>query len=392
MPIFKEVTKKDIEYYLKRRGISEDDLLVSKEFFSNSNPAPQRYVYKQIEGNEELEVSILEDELVLKSSPKGRDQVVASVFGSNGRDRSFVVQKYRYSKPVSGKSVSFTLDEWNKLLEFLEKLKFIDFTDSSRFKISQNSIVVEKIVSDEDQALLDTIKSLKGGNRSNFLESLTAEKTFTENDLNVLSGRKAGLKIFKEQLYEKSGWKEPNWQEFFKDNPWIFGHGLDYRFLSILNREASVSDVDLDGKDTVKADYLLGANDFTVLVEMKEPNTPLFRGKKKIRSRTWGLSTELMDAVSQILVQKSEWLVNSQTGTHYDEQGGKIKQNTIDPKAILVVGMKSSIIGTDREIETKLKTFELFRRDSRNVEIVTYDELYKRAFYIVNQTTPEVMD
>lgn len=386
MPIFKEVTKEDIEYYLKRRVISEDDLLVSREFISNSNPAPQRYVYKQIEGNEELEVSRLEDELVLKSSPKGRDQVVVTVFGSNGRDRSFVVQKYRYSKPISGKSVSFTSDEWNKLLEFLEKLKFIDFTDSSRFKISQNSIVVDNIVSDEDQALLDAIKSLKGVNRSDFLESLTAEKTFTENDLNVLSGRKSGLKMFREQLYEKSDWIESNWQEFFKNNPWIFGYGLDYRFLSILNREASVSDVDLDGSNTVKADFLLGANDFTVLVEMKVPNTPLFRGKQNKRSRTWGLSTELMDAMSQILVQKSEWLVNSQTGTHFDEQGGAIQQSTVDPKAILVVGMKSTITGTDREKETKLKTFELFRRDSRNVEIVTYDELFKRAFYIVNQT------
>jgi len=388
MPFFKDVTNEDIEYYLKRKGLSEGDLLVSKEFFTVSNPAPQRYVYKQIEGCEDLEVSVLEDELVLKSSPKGRDQVVASVFGGNGRDRSFVIQKYRYSKPVSGKSVSFTLDEWNKLLEFLEKLKFIDFTDSSRFRISQNSIVVDNIVSDEDQALLDTIKSLQGGDRSDFLERLTDSKTFTDNDLNVLSGRKSGLKIFREQLYEKSNWTEPNWQEFFENNPWIFGYGLDYRFLSILNREASVSDVDVDGSNTVKADYLMGANDFTVLVEMKVPNTPLFRGNVKLRSRTWGLSKDLMDAVSQILVQKSEWLVNSQLGPHFDEQGGIIKQSTIDPKAILVLGMKSAISGTDREIETKLKTFELFRRDSRNIEIVTYDELYERAHYIVNQTMP----
>ena len=29
------------------------------------------------------------------------------------------------------------------------------------------------------------------------------------------------------------------------------------------------------------------------------------------------------------------------------------------------------------------KTFELFRRDSRNVEIITYDELYDRARFIV---------
>lgn len=35
------------------------------------------------------------------------------------------------------------------------------------------------------------------------------------------------------------------------------------------------------------------------------------------------------------------------------------------------------------EIEIKKKTFELFRNDSRNIEILTYDELYDRARYIV---------
>lgn len=31
----------------------------------------------------------------------------------------------------------------------------------------------------------------------------------------------------------------------------------------------------------------------------------------------------------------------------------------------------------------KRKTLELFRRDSRNVEIITYDELLERASFIV---------
>jgi hypothetical protein len=35
------------------------------------------------------------------------------------------------------------------------------------------------------------------------------------------------------------------------------------------------------------------------------------------------------------------------------------------------------------ELEIKKKTFELFRNDSRNIEILTYDELYDRARYIV---------
>ena len=100
------------------------------------------------------------------------------------------------------------------------------------------------------------------------------------------------------------------------------------------------------------------------------------------------MSTDLMDAISQILVQKAEWQVKSRSGTLHNEDGAEITQKAVDPKAILLVGMRSSLDGQDRESQTKKNTFELFRRDSRNVEIITYDELYDRAFYIVNQRLP----
>ena len=36
--------------------------------------------------------------------------------------------------------------------------------------------------------------------------------------------------------------------------------------------------------------------------------------------------------------------------------------------------------------KTKAKTFELFRRNCKDIEILTYDELFDRAYFIVNQT------
>jgi hypothetical protein len=55
----------------------------------------------------------------------------------------------------------------------------------------------------------------------------------------------------------------------------------------------------------------------------------------------------------------------------------------------LIVGSSEHFEGDDREKEMKLQTFELFRRDSRNVEILTYSELYDRADFIVNQKPAE---
>ncbi len=42
------------------------------------------------------------------------------------------------------------------------------------------------------------------------------------------------------------------------------------------------------------------------------------------------------------------------------------------------------------ELEIKKKTFELFRNDSRNIEFLTYDELYDRAKYIVEGERKEI--
>ncbi|MBK8292144.1 MAG: DUF4263 domain-containing protein [Flammeovirgaceae bacterium] len=116
----------------------------------------------------------------------------------------------------------------------------------------------------------------------------------------------------------------------------MFGYGLDYRFLSILQKEASVSSVDLDGKNEVISDFLLGDNNFTVIVELKRPDTALFETDKN-RSESWRLSRDLTYAVSQILTQKAEWEIKSET-KQFTESGQPISQSTVDPKTILIIG------------------------------------------------------
>ncbi|MDA1342347.1 MAG: DUF4263 domain-containing protein, partial [Proteobacteria bacterium] len=61
---------------------------------------------------------------------------------------------------------------------------------------------------------------------------------------------------------------------------------------------------------------------------------------------------------------------------------------TSDPKCILIVGSKTYFNDNQRDKVIKLGTFELFRRGSRNIEILTYDELHGRAYFIVDQKLP----
>ena len=71
------------------------------------------------------------------------------------------------------------------------------------------------------------------------------------------------------------------------------------------------------------------------------------------------------------------------TSKNYSASGELIGRMTVDPKSILLIGSNGQFSGTEKERTIKLRTFELFRRDSRNIEILTYDELYERAKFIV---------
>lgn len=211
------------------------------------------------------------------------------------------------------------------------------------------------------------------------IKDLVANR-FSKEDTSTILGRKDGLELFQAML-DKGDHSEPEWQKFFEVNDWIFGYGLRYQFLGILQREAHVSSTDLTGGESVISDFLLADAAFTKLVEIKRPDTPLF-GSRRNRSDAWCLSTELMDAVSQILAQKANWDLEG-TKTQFDKAGRRIEQGVADVDCILVIGDTNNADGTDQEKKIKAKTFELFRRNLRNVEILTYDELLDRAKYIV---------
>lgn len=387
-------TKEDgeIHYYKLREKSGPDTIYVSKlvEFESSvtGEKKSRREIRKVFGEPESSEIVRVKGEFILRSSPTGRDQIKVIVHENDNNCIGFVLQKFRgdTGNPMKETSFSFYDNEFHELLEFLNLVRFIDLSDTNNFKLSLSNLRDKVLVNKEDKELLDSFTHLEGEHRVNFLEKMR-ESSLTKQDLDILTGRKDGVTLFHQKLYIDKDWNEDQWQAFFAENTWIFGYGLDYRFLSILQKEAAVSGVDVDGKNTVNSDFLMGSTDFTVLVELKRPDTLLFEHAKN-RSHSWRLSQYLVHAMSQILAQKAAWEIKS-LETNYDEEGFPITQKTSDPKAILIIGRKDEIAGNPRDYEIKMKTFELYRRDSRNVEILTYDELYERAYYIVHQELPK---
>jgi len=279
-----------------------------------------------------------------------------------------------------------------KMISFLQKFK--NLVDTDEFDDSF------QIAKKEDTLTDEKVKEYLKNNPKLIQEVI--ENDIDEKDIVSIAYRKNELKQFKEMLNSdalleyKKLIKKPNtkdetaWQHFFMQNQWIFGYGLDYRFQGVLQKEFHASDTTASGKDGVIADYLLGDKRFTTFVELKLPTTLLF-GSSQNRAKSWKLSNELTDAYSQILEQKASSTIKIETTKDlYDDNNNKIVQHSYDSKTILIIGSWKEVEDSEdgeRVKEIKRKTFELFRRDSRNVEIMTYDELYERASFIVREHT-----
>lgn len=180
---------------------------------------------------------------------------------------------------------------------------------------------------------------------------------------------------------------EDYWQDFFQNNQWIFGYGLQYYFLTHLSDQPIYGGASFKGKGNQKGDFLLNTNatiKFTVLVEIKKPSTNLIAHNSKdeciqYRNGVWLVSKDLSGGVAQIQTNCKTWLKKSVEPENYDELNS---QNifTVNPKGILLIGNTSEL-----DKRSKIETFELFRRNISNPEIITFDELFERAKFIVTK-------
>jgi hypothetical protein len=352
-----------------------------------SNYKPNRLYWHEFEAGRFFQV-VHEDEkgAVMKFAPRTMLKVV--YIKDQDDIEGFEIIKVVHNKETERIKLSkFNFAQLKAFLSFISEIDLKGITEK-RLKIL-----------DDQELDSDTIRSLKtllsktGG--SELVETLINEGIISSKDIVNTSFRKRGLQIFTDLKNKQDYWKtyaqenelnkhseEKVWQFFFEKNTWIFGYGLDYRYQEILQREVHLSDAELDGTNTVIGDYLLGDNFFTTFVELKKPSTPLFANKGN-RSNSWKLSNDLIESVSQILEHKASGLIRLDSPQYI--KGEPLKQKAYDSKVILIIGDWKELEKSTNTIEKdiKKKTIELFRRDSRNVEIITFDELYERAKFIV---------
>jgi hypothetical protein len=265
-------------------------------------------------------------------------------------------------------------DKFWKLISFLQSLREIEVPRSSFSLISQGDAeIVTALRGRGKESIVSIIKQL----------SSTEGVRLSPQDINELLKRREVLETFRKAVRMNSqseGW----WQDFFEGNKWIFGYGLNYQILRQEQAQPYYGGTRFDRIGGQRGDYLtstMGDINFTVLVEIKTPGAPLLQGGVEIRSGAWSLSKDLTDALAQIEANIDTWYRQGSMQPDNWEELENRNVYTVQPKGIIVIGTLSQL----KDGRSKRETFQRFRRSIHGIDIITFDELYHRARYIVEK-------
>jgi len=298
-------------------------------------------------------------------------------------------------------SIAFSKSEqalvfW-KLIGFLNSFK--DIVDTGEFDTSfgvysKNKFIAEFETQTEKQKVED-IRTLinKSEIKETDIRSILFEKrkhnlkAFLFLLKNIELQGKTSIDYYREKYSVQPG-EEAIWHHFLKNNDWILGLNVDIKFIREFYDEQKVGTENSKSIGSPKAD-LLGVSDFTTLIELKHSETKIFKSvKSKGRANTWDFTSDFIEGVSQCLGQKFALERNYKTKDFVNDGGKMLDKNqtlTIDPKTVFIIGNRKMEFPHNLECDNHMKsqTFELFRRNNRNIDIVTFDELFERAYHTV---------
>ena len=171
------------------------------------------------------------------------------------------------------------------------------------------------------------------------------------------------IERFEEML--RANQSERNWQLFLNENSFLLNLAFGCPVVKVRG-QVSVGGHKHSGDGGKVTDFLV-KNKLTnnsALVEIKRPSTQLLN-ERSYREGVFAPSRDLVGAVNQVLDQKHHFELEF-TNT-------KVKSRLFDIESFSV--RCCLIVGTMPDDVDRLKSFELYRGNSKNVEIITFDEV-----------------
>jgi len=252
---------------------------------------------------------------------------------------------------------------YNALLNQLEPEKypekFIPYKKGSIIKFISNHDLLHNELSTSDTGIVtdlisENTKEIFNKNKNKLME---LERNIDLVTLEWL------VKEIDHLLNKKSS--EHEWQKLLTENPIILSLVFGFPIIKI-QEQASVGGKKISGKGEKITDFLVKNNltNNLAIVEIKKPSTRLL-GNIEYRGGVYTPSNELSGAINQLLDQKYQ--LQKQISQLKDNSGiYDIESYSIN--CLLII----SEIPTDPD---KVKSFELYRNNSKDISIYTFNEL-----------------
>ena len=210
----------------------------------------------------------------------------------------------------------------------------------------------------------------------NFFSAAKMEKTREIMDNKFIE---AALAEFADLQTRKSDTKtlEKQWQAFLKRHSWIFST-LFAQPVILHQQEAYVGGKTYDNQGGKYNDFLIksGLTNNVSFVEIKTHLTPLMDHRAYRGKDVFAASKDLTGCVGQVLNQRDNFQKDFWTLTKASRD-----TQTFNSRALVIIGSVAYLSDQQKG------AFELFRSNSRDVEILTFDELYLKIESLLKITT-----
>ncbi len=353
-----------------------------------------RIAHKVMDSSEAIVEAVEAGKLVLRTTRGGRQEIIAKFYESERHHKIVTIRKWNTEKGRPAGEVYFTFrdDEIPRLLGFLANIVNVRFDGAKGLNINDDGLQAVLLKKQDAETILSGETDLE-------LVARIAESQITEREIVALGYRRKQLEHFDRLLRDRAYFdqlaykKTPEavWQAFFEANSWIFGHGLSYIFMDPLDGrklEQTVRGFSLAGSGK-RVDSIMKTRAFVsslCFIELKTHYTPLIE-KSQYRPGVWAPSRDVSGGVAQaheavrasLQTLTSKFQPNDSDGNPTGEQLWQF-----EPRSYLIVGQLSQFLAEHGINEDQFRSFEIFRRNVRQPEIVTYDELFFRAKFIVD--------
>ena len=204
-----------------------------------------------------------------------------------------------------------------------------------------------------------------------------------ELDLLNLALRVEGLKKTKAQIAENLGNNEEKfWQKLFTENTWILSQLFSAPYL-FFQEQPYVGGKGIENSSGKFPDYLYKSrvtNNISI-IEIKTPVASLVVDTP-YRADVYASHNDLNGAVNQVLRQR-DTLYKAYVQNNYNST---CKYEALNFSCILIIGNVAELSAN----ASRLESFELFRNELKNIQIIGFDELLTKINIMIRLLEGEI--